>query len=70
METDDSDGDDSWKDEEVGIEEESGDNESDNEIPIHSECPGKDNNHPMEDVDYKDNEKIYANSERERNKEP
>lgn len=70
METDDSDGDDKWKDEEVGIEEESSDNESDNESPMHSECPGKDNSHPMEDMDYKDNEEIDVNSERERNKEP
>ncbi|XP_057858952.1 uncharacterized protein LOC131067807 [Cryptomeria japonica] len=59
----------STRNEEVGIKEESSDNESDNESPIHSECLGKDNSHPMEDVDYKDNEEIDANSERERNKE-
>lgn len=70
MDMDDSDGEDSWKDEEVGIKEEGDDSESNNESPIHSDCPGKDNSHPMEDVEYKDNEDKDVNSEREENKDP
>ncbi|XP_059068494.1 uncharacterized protein LOC131859000 [Cryptomeria japonica] len=47
MEIDESEGEDNWKDEEMGAEHEEGENESDNDNPIHSASPGNDNNQPM-----------------------
>lgn len=70
METNESEGEDSWKDEDMGAEHDEGKNKSDNESPIHSASPGNDNSQPMVDVDDKDNEEKDLNSERENNKEP
>lgn len=69
MDTDDSDGEDNWKDEEVAVEDEGGENESDDDNPIHSASPGNFNIKPMVDVEDKNNEDKDVNSEREENKE-
>ncbi|XP_059073535.1 uncharacterized protein LOC131874263 [Cryptomeria japonica] len=69
MDMNDSDGEDNWKDEEVGVEDEGGENEFDNDNSIHTASPGNYNNKPMVDVEDKDNEDKDVNSEREENKE-
>ncbi|XP_059067487.1 uncharacterized protein LOC131858305 [Cryptomeria japonica] len=70
MEMDESEGEESWKYEETGVEHEEGENESDHDSPIHSASPGNDNSQPMVDLDDKDNEEKDLNSEMEKNKEP
>ncbi|XP_059067438.1 DNA polymerase II subunit B4-like [Cryptomeria japonica] len=70
MDMDDSEGEDNWKDEDVGAEDEESENESDNDSPIHSASPGNDNSEPMVDVEDKGNEEKDVNSKREKNKEP
>ncbi|XP_059066305.1 nucleolin 2-like [Cryptomeria japonica] len=70
MDTDDSDGEDSWKDEEVGVEDEGGENESDNDSPIHNANTSNYNSKPMVDMEDKDNEDKDVNYEREESKEP
>ncbi|XP_059066202.1 uncharacterized protein LOC131857546 [Cryptomeria japonica] len=49
MDTDESEGDDNWKDEDVGAEDEEGENEFYNDSPIHNASPGNDNSQPMMD---------------------
>ncbi|XP_059067153.1 DNA polymerase II subunit B4-like [Cryptomeria japonica] len=70
MDTDESEGEDTWKDEDVGVEDEEGENKFDNDSPIHSVILGNNNNQPIVDVDDKDNKEKDLNSEREKNKEP
>ncbi|XP_059073120.1 uncharacterized protein LOC131873953 [Cryptomeria japonica] len=70
METDESKGEESWKDEDVGAEEEEGENESDNDSPILSASLGNNNSQPMSDKDDKDNEEKDMISKREKKKEP
>ncbi|XP_057861359.1 uncharacterized protein LOC131069814 [Cryptomeria japonica] len=47
METDELEGEDNYKDEDLGAEDEEGENESDNDSPIYSATPSNDNNQPM-----------------------
>ncbi|XP_057816607.1 uncharacterized protein LOC131029935 [Cryptomeria japonica] len=57
METNESEGEDSWKDEDVGAKHEEGENESNNDSPIHSASPGNDNNQPMMDDKRKEDDR-------------
>ncbi|XP_059077863.1 uncharacterized protein LOC131876468 [Cryptomeria japonica] len=70
METNDSGGEESWKDEDVGAEEDEAKDVCDQDSPIHSASLGNDNSQPMVDKDDKDNEEKDMNSERVKNKEP
>ncbi|XP_059073175.1 uncharacterized protein LOC131873994 [Cryptomeria japonica] len=70
MEMDESGDEESWKDEDVGAEEDEAEDVSDQDSPIHSARLGNDNSQPMVEKDDKVNEEKEMDSEREKNKEP
>lgn len=69
MEMDEFGSEESWKDEDVGAEEDEAEDVSDQDSPVHSASLGNDNSQPMVEKDDKVNEEKDMDYEREKNKE-